>query len=77
MVSLSALSNHSLLCLEGDIHQRLQVIETEGGAVVPGTGLILEGPRECRGEEWALLTDILPDRGLDVATSQSGSRAFG
>ncbi len=39
--------------------------------------LILERSAEGRGEEWALLADILPDRGFDVATSQRGGWSFG
>ena len=66
-----------LFGLERHIHQRLEVIETERAAVAPHPGLILKRPRECRGEEGALLADILPDRGLDVATSQRGRRSFG
>ncbi len=42
---------------------------------MPGIGLILERARKGRGEEQALLTDVLPDRGLDVATSQRGCRS--
>jgi hypothetical protein len=38
-----------------DSHERLQVVETERGAVAPGTGLILEWSGEGRCEERALL----------------------
>ena len=70
------MSGDPLLCLKGDIHERLEVTETERGAVAPGAGLILEGSGEGRREERALLTDVLPDRRLDVPTSQRGRRAF-
>lgn len=39
-------SGDPLLHLKGDIHQRLQVIEAERGAVTPRTGLIFERPGE-------------------------------
>jgi hypothetical protein len=42
---------------------------------VPGIGLILERARKGRGEERALLTDVLPDRGLDVATAHRRHRS--
>ena len=71
------MSGHPLLGLKCDIHERLQVAKTERGAIAPGTGLILEWPREGRGEERALLADILPDRRLDVPTSQRRRRSFG
>lgn len=38
---------------QNDIHERLQVIETERDAVVPGTGLILERAGKGRPEERA------------------------
>jgi len=44
---------------------------------VPGTGVIPERSEEGRREERALLADVLPDRGLDVATSQRGGPSFG
>lgn len=73
MASLSALSNHSLFCLTGEIHQHLQVIESEQSTVVPGSGLILERTREGPQAEWALLAHSLPDRRLAVAPSQRGA----
>ena len=42
----------------------------------PRAGLILEGAREGRREEWALLADILPDCRFDVAASQRIRRLF-
>jgi hypothetical protein len=45
------MSGGRLLPLEGDVHERLEVIQPERGAVVPGTGLILEWTRKGRGEE--------------------------
>jgi len=66
-----------LLRLKGDIHQGLEIVKTERGAVVPGTSLILERARKGRCEERALLADVLPDRRLDVPTSQRGGRSFG
>ena len=75
--ALQCVSGHPFLCLKGDVHERLQVAETERGAVAPGAGLILERPGEGRCEERPLLADVLPDRGLDVATSQRGRRSFG
>jgi len=69
-------SSDPLLRLTGDSHESLQVVETEGGAVVPGTGLILEWARKGRCEEWSLLTDALPDRRFDVPTSQRRGRSF-
>ena len=47
------MSGYPLLCLKNDIHERLQVIETERDAVVPGTGLILERAGKGRPEERA------------------------
>ncbi len=44
---------------------------------MPGTGLILERSGEGRGEERSVLAQILPDRRLDVATSQRRCRSFG
>jgi hypothetical protein len=44
------------------IHQYLQVIETEGDAIAPHPGLILERTRERGGEEGTLLAAVLPDR---------------
>ena len=70
-------SGDPLFRLKRDIHERLQVVETERGAVAPCTGLILEWAGEGRCEERSLLADILPDRGLDVAASQRGRRSFG
>jgi hypothetical protein len=71
------LSGHSLLRLGGDIQERLQIIETERGAVAPGTGPILERAGKGRCEERSLLPDVRPDRGLDVPTSQCGRWSFG
>ncbi len=64
------------------VHQELarkclQVVETERSAVLPFTGLILERPGEGRGEERSLLAGVLPDRRLDVPTSQCVCRLFG
>jgi len=75
--ALQFVSGDPLLRLKGDIHERLQVIETERGAVVPGTGLILKRARKGRGEEWSVLAHILPDRRFDVAASERGRRSFG
>lgn len=61
---------HPLLGLEHHIHPRLEVIETEGRPVAPGTRLILERPRKCCREERPVLADVLPDCGLEVPTSQ-------
>jgi len=66
-----------LLGLKGNVHEGLEVTETERGAVVPGTRLILKWPRKGRREERAILADVLPDCGLDVAASQRGGRSFG
>ena len=44
--------------------------------MAPGAGLILERARERRREERPVLADVLPDRGLDVPTSQRGCRLF-
>lgn len=63
------MSGDPLFGLKGDIHEGFQVVETERGAVTPFTGLILERTRKGRGEERDLLADVLPDRGIDVATS--------
>jgi hypothetical protein len=63
-------SGHPLLCLKGDIHEGLEVVETERSAVVPGTGLILEWARKRRCEERTILSDVLSDRVLNVPTSQ-------
>ena len=71
------MSSDPLLRLKGDIHERLKVIETKRGAIAPGAGLIFEWARKGRREERALLAHILPDRGLDVPTSQCGGRSFG
>jgi len=66
-----------LLRLEGDIHEGLQVVETERGTVAPGAELILERSGEGRREERALLADVLPDGRLDVPTSQCVGQSFG
>ncbi len=71
------MNRSALQCVSGHPLLRLEVIESEGATVAPGPELILEWPRESRCEERALLTDILPDRGLDVATSQRGHRLIG
>lgn len=71
------MSSDPLLRVNGDIHERLEVTQTERGPMAPGAGLILEWPRKGRGEERALLTHILPDRRLDAATSQGRGRSFG
>ena len=42
------MSSDPLFGFKGDIHERFQVVETERGAVVPGTGLILEWARKGR-----------------------------
>ena len=70
------MSGHPLLRLKGHIHEGLQVVETERRAVAPGAGLIFEWARKGRGEERAVLADVLPDRGLDVPTSQCGRWSF-
>ena len=54
----------------------LEVVKTERRPIAPGAGLILKRPGEGRCEERALLTDILPDRGFDVAASQRVSWFF-
>ena len=64
-----------LLRFKGEIHEGLGVVETEGRAVAPGTGLIFERSRKGRGEDRSVLADILPDRRLDVVTSQRGGRS--
>lgn len=70
------MSGNPLLGLKGDVHERLEIVETEGRAIAPFAGLILERPGEGRYEERSFLADILPDRGLDVAASQRMSRFF-
>lgn len=57
--------------------QRFKACETEPGGVAPGAGLFLERPRKGRGEEWSVLADVLPDRRLDLPTSQGRRRSFG
>jgi len=71
------MSSHPLLGLKGNIHERLQVVETERGAVAPCAGLIHDRSGKGRREERALLADILPDGRFDVPTSQRGCRSFG
>ena len=71
------MSGDPLLRLTHDIHERLQVVEPERGAVVPGIGLILEWPGEGRREERPLLAGVLPNCRLDVSTSQRGRRSIG
>lgn len=71
------MSGDPLLGLKGNVHERFEVIKTERGAVAPGAGLILERARKGRREERTILAGILPDRGLDVATSQRGGWSFG
>ena len=70
------MSGDPLFGLKGDIHERLEVVETERSAIAPGTGLILERSGEGRGEERSVLAHVLPDRRLDVPTSQRGCRSF-
>jgi hypothetical protein len=55
----------------------LKVIETERGPIAPCAGLILERAGEGRRKERTLLTDILPDRGVDVAASELVRGLFG
>lgn len=71
------MSGDPLLRLKGDIHERLKVIETERGVIAPDTGLIFERPRKGRLEERVLLAHSLPDRRLNVPTSQRGGWRFG
>lgn len=71
------MSGNPFLGLIGHGEQRLQVIETERGAIAPHSGLILERPREGRGEERSPLAGVLPDRRFDVPTSQLVGRLFG
>jgi hypothetical protein len=59
-----------MIAAKGDVHKSLKVMKTEGRAIAPGAGLILERAREGRCEERAFFTGILPDRGPDVGTSQ-------
>src|SRR5215831_6302503 len=65
-----------LLGFQRNIHEGVEVVKTERRPIAPGTGLILEGPREGGCEERTLLTDILPDRGLNVAATQRVSGLF-
>lgn len=71
------MSGHPVLGLTGHGDQRLQVIETERGPITPSPRLILERPGEGRGEERSPLAGVLPDRRLDVPTSQRVGRLFG
>ena len=71
------MSGDPLLLLEGDIHERLEVGETELSAVSPCTGLILERTRKGRRKERALLAHILLDPRLDDPTSRRGRQSFG
>lgn len=64
------MSGHPVLGLTGHGNERLKVIETEGCPVAPFPRLILERSREGRCEERSLLAGVLPDRRLDVPTSQ-------
>ena len=73
--AFEGVSGHPLLGLTRDHEKRLKVIETEGGSIAPLPGLILERPREGRGEERTFPAGILPDRRLDAAASQR-SRGF-
>jgi hypothetical protein len=59
-----------------DGNQSLKVIKTEGCAVTPGTGPVLERSGESRCEERSFLADILPDRGFDIAAAQCVSGLF-
>ena len=68
--ALQWMSGDPLLGFMSNGHKSLKVIETEGSSVAPGAGLILERPREGRCEERSFLTDILPDRGLNVAAAK-------
>jgi hypothetical protein len=66
-------SGDPLLRLKRDIHEGLEVIETEWGTVTPFPSLILKWARKGCCEERSLLADILLDRGVDVAASQRWS----
>lgn len=57
-------SRYPLLRLKSDIHEHLQVVETEWDAVVREPGLILERP-EKGPVETRCLTGILTHRGFD------------
>lgn len=50
-LSASACERSSTLSPHRDIHEGLEVVETERGAVAPGTGLILERSGEGRCKE--------------------------
>lgn len=67
---LQDVSGDPFLGLMGHGDERLQVAETKRGAVAPLSELILERRGKGRRKERVLLTDVLPDRGLDVATAQ-------
>jgi len=56
--------------------QSRKVIETEGSPIAPCARLVFERPTEGRCEERSVLTDILPDRGFDVAAAQCVSGFF-
>jgi len=60
--ALQGVSLDPLLGFQRDVHEGLEVVKTERRPVAPSAGLILEGPREGRGKERALLAGILPDR---------------
>lgn len=75
--ALQCVSGYPLLRVTGDVHEGLEIIQTERGAVVPGTGLILEQRREGRCEERSVLAHVLPHRRLDVSTSQRRCLSFG
>ena len=70
------MSGDPLLRFMATVSKSLKVIQTERGAVAPCARLILERPGEGRCEERTFFTDILPDRGLDVAASQRVSGFF-
>ncbi len=70
------MSGNPFLRFPRDGEKGLKIIETKRCAITPFSGLILERPRKGRREEWALLADILPDRGLDVGAPQRVSGFF-
>ncbi len=59
-----------------DPEKGFEVIETGRSPIAPRAGLVLERTGERRCEERTLFDGILPDRRLDVATSQLARGLF-
>jgi len=64
---LPSTASDPLLSLRVEKRDGVQVAVAERGKVPPRAGLVPDGPGEGDREVRAILTDVLPDRGIDAA----------